>query len=172
MGFLPSLPSDEVMRAVLPWWTYKVMRAAHQLGVQKQAGRAVREIWRLQDAVPWMNDGVPAIIDEDGGRPSPWLDSPQPSEEDLTAFRIWQSVVVESFGVDRNWCDISREVDRITISGTNQDLHINGGYCIDGFDADGYNREGLDRDGNPRPDQAIRASKTPPWANIIKTRKW
>lgn len=105
-----ALPSDEVLRAVLPWWVNSVMQEAHETGVQHRAAKVLKEVWRFQDVVPWVVDEVPAIVDD---QPSEWLsESPAPSMDELGRFQTWVSMVVTSYSNFYTWNSLDDIVPR------------------------------------------------------------
>lgn len=107
---MPDLPSSETLRAVLPWWTVSVMQEALEVGVQHRAAKVLKEIWRFQDAVPWVVDEVPAIVDD---QPSERLyQSPAPSIDELGRFQPWAHMVVTSYSNFYTWNSLDDIIPR------------------------------------------------------------
>lgn len=96
-----ELPSNDVLRAVLPWWANRLMLEASLIGLQHRAEKVLKEIWRFQDAVPWIVDEQPAIAHS---RPSNWLaTSPEPDIKDIALFQPWASMVISSYSGFYTW---------------------------------------------------------------------
>lgn len=133
----PVLPSEEIIKSVLPWWSRRLMAESQRFGGQKVAAKAVRMIWSLQTYLPW----DPEVTN--------WEHIEEletPPLEQINEFRPWAFSLMASLSRESVWCDIGNKIAK----GIYRDVDVPDTLDPDGLGLDGHDDDGFDKQGRHR----------------------